>query len=307
VKFGFDAPSRRTVRREVAVLRELQRRTTPRDLRNALPDIVPSDPRRGWLVESRISGPGRLDSVVTNGELVGDAALEEAGRALATLHRQRTGRRALPRSSPPWPFQLSRPLSVRYLRRASPGSLDLVRIVQSYSELHVPVESARRTWRTEGQIHGDFRWENILVESARPSRRLRFIDWELSRAGDPAWDVGAFLGECLRVWRFGSRIRTSGRLPAGGDAPTALLAAAPFWKGYSERAARAGAPADDEFLVRSVRFSAVWLVGRLFELAETLLELDEDCHQALQLGANILARPEAAASDLWRCEGVRRR
>ena len=52
-----------------------------------------------------------------------------------------------------------------------------------------------------GWIHGDVKWENCLWrESAGEPITLKWIDWELTDLGDPAWDTGCFIQCYLSHW-----------------------------------------------------------------------------------------------------------
>ena len=91
-------------------------------------------------------------------------------------------------------------------------------------------------------IHGDVRWGNCLALRGASSRwtRLQLIDWELCGAGDPAFDVGAFLGEYLGAWlrsipianpRDAGRLRAHARLPLRRMRP----ALGAFWDAYARQ------------------------------------------------------------------------
>lgn len=60
-------------------------------------------------------------------------------------------------------------------------------------------------------IHGDFWHGNILITRQEPALPpsnplpLKIIDWELSRVGTPAWDIGQFFAECRILSLFKSR------------------------------------------------------------------------------------------------------
>lgn len=45
-------------------------------------------------------------------------------------------------------------------------------------------------------VHADVKWDNALLLPGPPARALLF-DWELSGAGDPAWDLGSALADTV--------------------------------------------------------------------------------------------------------------
>lgn len=308
VKRGLDRDGRAAVRREGEALRELARTRGAVHLHRALPAVRQLDRNEVLLVEDRVPGRGRLDDAIAGGLRLPPFGFRDLGRAIAELHRGRSGARAdgARESAPPWPFALASPPPLELLQVASPASLEMLRLVRQFPELHRPLEAVAGDWRPADRIHGDLRWENILIERRGGGiTRLRVIDWEASRRGDAAWDLGAFLGESLRVWLFADRILPPAQesfVPAASENGTipALSAVRPFWLGYRE-ASRGTAREAGALLERAVRFSPVWLLGRVYELAETIPALDAPCIQSLQVAANIFADPGNAAHVLFRC------
>jgi aminoglycoside phosphotransferase (APT) family kinase protein len=156
-------------------------------------------------------------------------------------------------------------------------------------------------------IHADARWDNIVIEDKATESPV-LVDWELSGPGDPAWDVGTILAQPLSAWL--------GSIPIAGEVdPTRLveLAERPlestwpwvraFAKGYAEEA---GLPPGErqELMVNAVSLAGIWLVQAAFELAQESAEPTGRALLHLQLGENVMTRPEAAGVDLlglpWR-------
>jgi Ser/Thr protein kinase RdoA (MazF antagonist) len=55
---------------------------------------------------------------------------------------------------------------------------------------------ARGAWRKVALIHGDLKYDNILINS---SNRIVVIDWEMAAIGDPAWDLAGLMSRPLLV------------------------------------------------------------------------------------------------------------
>lgn len=140
--------------------------------------------------------------------------------------------------------------------------------------VHEALAEARARWRVEHVIHGDLKWDNVLLaDPVAPT--VRIIDWELATVGDPAWDLAGALQEysALGVAR--------GEDPVGhGDAVAAL------WAGYLDAAGPAVADVAG-LVARSERFAG----ARLLQTA---------CEVARQHGAGAPAVPALVglASDL---------
>lgn len=81
---------------------------------------------------------------------------------------------------------------------ASPAMLKLIRDVQAdaaaQERLSWLLSSERHVARAA--VHGDCRQPNVLVRG----RRVVFVDWEASGAGDPCRDVGMLLADDYRCW-----------------------------------------------------------------------------------------------------------
>lgn len=60
------------------------------------------------------------------------------------------------------------------------------------------------TWKPRAAIHGDVKFDNVLVTSTtpvdlhqRPEQRLWLIDWELAGLGEPVWDLAGVVDGLL--------------------------------------------------------------------------------------------------------------
>jgi aminoglycoside phosphotransferase (APT) family kinase protein len=187
------------------------------------------------------------------------------------------------------------------MRALSGGAVDLTRLIQGSPELCAALDDLFASRSDESVIHGDVRWDNFLAVRGT-SRRwtgLELIDWELCGVGDPAVDVGCFLGEYLRAWlqsipiadpRDAGRLRGHARLPLRRMRPAARA----FWAAYIDH--RGATPRElRATLHRSSRFAAVRLLTAALEEAQAVGELRWSMLHLLSLGRNILERPGKTA------------
>lgn len=80
--------------------------------------------------------------------------------------------------------------SDRYRKARTPDAADF-ETVMGWLEAHMPAgESAIRV------IHNDFRFDNVVLDPAAPSRVIGVLDWEMATLGDPLMD----LGNSLAYW-----------------------------------------------------------------------------------------------------------
>ena len=116
--------------------------------------------------------------------------------ALAACHRLPADGTAPPSFLPaaaPWIFDLALPVPAM-LRELAPAQLSLIQALQAAPDAVEALERLRDEWRPTRLIHGDIKWNNVLVrlDGGLPAG-IVLVDWELAQLGDPAWDVGAVL------------------------------------------------------------------------------------------------------------------
>lgn len=132
----------------------------------------------------------------------GDPApiLEMIGRRLAELHSAPPDRERL-RLRRPWVLDVPGG-DLPDLFSGDPELRSLAARIGASASLCAAVEELDRSWRPLAPIHGDVKFDNILVgadppeDDSRTSKRapcVVLIDWELAGLGLPAWDVAGLL------------------------------------------------------------------------------------------------------------------
>ena len=286
------------VAREAAVLERLR---VAGELARSLPALVAHDPAEGVLVVESARVARDLNGHHARGRFSCTLA-REAGRALALLHAvppaALDGLTRVPHAT--WGTQVHRP-DLDTLHTLSAAAVDLIRIIQGSQELCAELDELLECRLEAAVIHGDVRWDNCLAVHGATHHwtRLQLIDWELCGAGDPAYDIGAFLGEYLRAWLQSIPIadpRDAGRLLAHARLPLERMRPAlrAFWAAYALHC-RATPAELRATLRRSTRYAAVRLLMAALEEAQELAELRSSVLQLLPLSQNILRRPGEAA------------
>jgi aminoglycoside phosphotransferase (APT) family kinase protein len=189
-------------------------------------------------------------------------------------------------------------LDLETLRALSPAAIELTRTIQGAAPLCAQLEALAAGWSDETVIHGDVRWDNVLATPDARGRwtRLQLIDREVCGPGDPAYDIGCFIGEYLRAWLHSIPV-------ADPSEPGALLpharvplqrmrpALSAFWEAYTCVSA-----ADAEALLqRAARYAAVRLLAAGLEEAQALAELSPGVLQLASVSQTIMQRPREAA------------
>jgi aminoglycoside phosphotransferase (APT) family kinase protein len=284
-----------SVPREAAVLERL-RAAAGAALARALPVPIAHDPVAEVLVLAAAPGARDLTRHHARGRF-SRALAGEAGRALALLHavppEALDGLGPLPPAVPP-----HRPDLVT-LRTLSGAAVELTRIVQRSADLCSELDALlARPAAAPSVIHGDVRWGNLVaLRGGGRWSRLQLVDWEHCALGDPAADVGAFIGEYLRAWRRSIPVadpRDAGPMVARARAPLRRMRPAlrAFWSAYVRH--RRGDEAPGVTLRRSLRFAGVRLLLAAYEEAQAADELGPRVLGLLPLSHNVLSRPDEA-------------
>lgn len=192
---------------EAALLRAVARREAFARARRCAPRFVAYDPSRLVLVTELVHPATTLTKYHLN---VGDVRFPKEGartaawlladlRIAAARETRRGGLRFLPGEPPPtWALLEGRG------ELDSPAARAVARDAARRRSLAHRIEEVRAAWPDHDDlVHGDARWDNVLVtqgQGPRGALNARLIDWEMARRGDAAWDVAFGLGEYLRFW-----------------------------------------------------------------------------------------------------------
>jgi len=294
LKQGRSAAGAATVAREAAVYEQLADKGG--ELPSHLPDLVGYDPDERILVLELLREAEDLRILHLRLEEFPASLGEKVGAALGTLHREM--RAEYPEAPPPWVLSIHRP-DARLFRDVSAANLELIKIVQNADGLPEGLDQMRAGWRVETLIHQDVKWDNCL---ATADDRLRLIDWEVAVAGDPYWDLGSALSQYLTFWLFSIPVTGSeppARFPALARHPldTMKEALRASCEGYARARDDSPALAGDP-LRRTVAYAGARLIQSAFEASQFDQRLNSATILHLQLGANLIERPGAAAEQL---------
>lgn len=270
----------------------------------AVPRLVGWDPADGRLTLEAVDGRDLGRAVEAAGHLpVGAAA--RVGLLAATLHDDgaRLDGEALPAALTKGVIEWHRPAPGLF-RHLSIAGLQLIEAVQRSERLSRHLDRLAATQPTaETLVHGDLRWENVLVddrEQAPP--RIRLVDWEFAGQGEAVWDVACFMAACLSAWIASvpqipgvppDRLIELAGLPL--EAVTPGLVA--FRLAYQQGRGGAGA-AGAAWTLRCAELVAVRLVHLALEATGDAEALRTAPVLHLQVALNILDDPAGAAREL---------
>jgi len=191
-----------------------------------------------------------------------------------------------------------------YLSQMSQGNAQLLQILRDNPGLTRALDAIKRSWVYRALLHGDVKWENLLLyrESEGAPLDLRVIDWEMADIGDECWDTGAILQAYLSFWIFSlplspgvSLDQAAAASPFRGEDLQAALAA--FWTRYA--AARGFSRVmSRRHLERCMACAAARMVQTAYEGIQQSPQITPQALCQLQMSMNVLRDPAVAVSQM---------
>lgn len=304
LKQGVGGERAAALEREAAIYRLLN--AVPGFARRYVPQLHLHDAENGVLILEWIAGSQNLREYHLRRGHFPVSLARIMAEALGRLHRHGPGGPEYEARSAnvPWIFSAHRP-TLRFFQDCSGANLALIELTQEFPDFCEEIDALRAAWHDDALIHGDLKWDNCVVSGNAASvrtTRLRIVDWELARTGDPCWDVGSAFHDYLGFWL--QSIPITGTMPPERFLELARFplekmhpALRAFWSTYA-RAMDLDAEATERWLIRSVRYAAARLLQTAFEQMQGAAQLTGNIVCFLQLSFNILKRPREAAVHL---------
>lgn len=272
------------------------------------PTLRRYDPQRHILVYEAIEPACTLADAAAQALTPSIPHAEALGRLLARIHMEtatpgalRDIGSALP-GQPPWVLHIAEGAE-QVMPNLSIGGRQVVDRLRAHAELRQGLALLAATWSRVCLIHGDIKWDNVLLADAVDGADVRLTDWELADIGEPLWDVACGLVGWLQYWLLNLRADVLQAMPAAAavQAPVALVQvhapSAAFWRAY------ASAPLPDwsgqsDAYVRLGQLCGARLCGLAFELLPAAPAITPHAALALELARYFFVAPLAALHDL---------
>ncbi|MEA3199420.1 MAG: hypothetical protein QOE90_848 [Thermoplasmata archaeon] len=192
--------------REAMILRSLEQDHRFARAWPSLPALVDFDPEQRVIVTRLIHPATTLTKYHLN---LGDVQFSASaglitGALLGDLH----GARGPVAASAPRPDPAAeRPLALRMMTAALEAGVSSREVTHEFLDaleetgVLALLPALTSLWQERDDlVHGDIRWDNVLVTPADDEREFatRLIDWELALVGDQAYDVACYLAEYAR-------------------------------------------------------------------------------------------------------------
>ena len=257
-------------------------------LEGLAPGLLASPEEDGLLVIEALSPVLNLQELLISGASGTAAAFRGLGAALGRLHRAPIGGTSL---------ELRRPWVLDIAAAGLPAVVGATAVVAATRErlLASPavsrtLDQLRASWTGRSVIHGDVKFDNVLVEvldGLNRDPRIWLIDWELAGLGVPAWDLAGVVEGTLTA-----QLMTLGRTDAGAVA--ALVAPA-----LRAHGAVAGATAADDLLAHTAARTAQAAL-QLAAMAATEPDAERHVGGFVDLAISLATEPAGWAHALLR-------
>lgn len=182
------------------------------------------------------------------------------------------------------------------------GTQQIHQIINDFPDFIQKIEALKTEWKCDALIHGDMKWDNIMVFNNKGELDIRIIDWELANLGDKRWDIGAVIQSYLSFWIVNmpqDHSVSSQDLIANArfkleDMQPSIRG---FWDAYLKEI-NIGKNQENELLENSVRFAAVRMIQTAFEYLQGSEHMSPFGINMLQVSLNILSQPKDAIKQL---------
>ncbi len=267
-----------------------------------IPEIYDFDQERHTLITAFISDGEDLWEHLRRIGKISTSVAREVGRCFGEFHRK-IGTRLLnsPHASVfpkqiPWILSAERRNSHPF-KELSPATSKLFEHVGESTELPAALDELRNQWQVSTLMHGDMRLENcILSHDSNGKPGLKIIDWELADLGDPAWDVGSILQAVLSAHITSITPRQEQLTLRALLMDSAVIDVKPaiesFWQSYERELQRAE---NSNPFERCLSYGAARMVQSAYEYMQFSPELSRNAQHLVEVSADILANPPAAA------------
>ncbi|OLD28657.1 MAG: hypothetical protein AUJ04_01025 [Acidobacteria bacterium 13_1_40CM_3_55_6] len=275
-----------------------------------MPNYYFYDPGRHVLITQLLKDGENISEYHRRLNQFPESIAAQLGRALGTYHSETLSKlgdgpgNSVFSKRVPWILSINQQ-EAHLFQALSAANSQLFSIVRSYPEFNETLDELRDKWRFDSLIHGDMKWDNLVVSVAEENGKgesVKIVDWELADIGDARWDVGAILQSYLSFWILS--------IPPNAEANAEQLerlaqyplepmqpAIRAFWKTYIATR-QIGNEEGRQLLESCVKFGAARMIQTAYEYMQYSPQISASALYLLQVSLNTLKSPKEAISDL---------
>lgn len=246
--------------------------------------LIPSTRNLLDRMEEEISIP---DSVAEGiGEFIGQFNTQDCNRLMSAVSEKYCP------GVPPWILSFHFDQGDGSL---SPANQQLLSILQQDEVITSGLSQLRDDWRAESLMHGDLKWNNVLIQEADSQPDWYVIDWEMVDRGDPLWDLATMVQCWWHYWILSTppeqlidldNLLTARRLAFEETLPSLNS----LWSGFQKATEMSDADlADTQRIVD--RFAAARIIQTVYELLHTQETITPSARLMIDLSRRVFEGP----------------
>ena len=184
--------------------------------------------------------------------------------------------------------------------------LEFFKLYQRFPSLHQAVASLYDSYRASCLIHNDIKFTNYIIPQENTLEncdRLKLIDWEFFRWGDPALDLGTLVAQYLQLWLGSVYIDRDTDLnvslslascPLEKIQPSLKVVIQNYLANFPQILSF-----DPDYLNKVVRFAGLSSIKHLQHNIEKHLPFNNSSICTLQVAKSLLCHPEQSMSTIF--------
>jgi hypothetical protein len=189
-------------------------------------------------------------------------------------------------------------------RQISGANLMLIKLIQKNADLIRSLQSVYEDWKVTTVVHGDMKWDNIIISDLMSkSRNVFIVDWELAEFGDPAWDLAGIFHDFITYWiNLVSQSRITNienlTIPTNESVEVIKNHMRTFWRGYITTKNLSNIESNN-LLLKTAKYCAGRLLQKIYEMYQYSPSLSNNAFFMLQASSNIIQNTEDAIIHLF--------
>lgn len=296
----FDRPNVLCLQREATFGLAVARTDSVQWLKSRMPTFLDYDARHHVVTVELLAETENLhetmerviaipDSVSRGlGQLIGSFAFKECDDLLAVIPDD------LCAGKPPWILSFHVDQGAGAL---SPANDQFLEMIQRDDVLKSNLEDLRSNWQATSLMHGDLKWNNVLIRETESVPDWYVIDWEMVDRGDPRWDLGTMIQCWWYFWILSTPPEElisldemlTRRRSAFDETRPSLNA---LWDGYQ---AAIGLSNSESHQIRKIvaSFAAARMLQTVYELLNSQESIGLSARIMIEMSRRILEAPES--------------